>query len=152
MTILMVCLGNICRSPLAQGILANKLNSEMFMVDSAGTSNYHIGKLPDERSIAIAQKMGLDITNQRARQITAEDFNHFDLIYVMDKSNYINVVALTSDEKKKQKVKLILSEINGEDMEVPDPYHGDEDSFKHVFDLLDIACENIAQKLQKSHE
>ena len=92
--ILMVCLGNICRSPLAEGILASKLPKDKFMVDSAGTGNYHIGKQPDSRSIAIAQKNGLDITNQRGRQFSSRDFDNFDYILAMDNSNYNYIIEI----------------------------------------------------------
>ena len=123
--ILMVCLGNICRSPLAHGILASKLDTENFQVDSAGTSNYHIGSLPDQRSIAIARKKGLDITNQRGRQFKVEDFDTFDYIYVMDKSNFENVVKMARNTEDISKVKLILNEsFPNKNLEVPDPYYG----------------------------
>ena len=91
MRILMVCLGNICRSPLAEGILKSKLPKDSFTIDSAGTSNYHIDELPDRRSIDVAKKHHIDITNQRGRQFTSEDFDEFDLIYAMDSSNFKNI-------------------------------------------------------------
>ena len=102
--ILMVCLGNICRSPLAEGLLASKLPKDKFFVDSAGTGSYHIGKQPDQRSILVAQKNGLDITQQKARQFTSRDFEEFDYIYVMDSSNYDNVVDLAKSDTDKAKV------------------------------------------------
>ena len=94
--ILMVCLGNICRSPLAQGILESKLNSEYFIVDSAGTAAYHVGKNPDPRSVKIAEEHNIDIQNQKARQFCKEDFDNFDFIYVMDHENFTNVTKLTT--------------------------------------------------------
>lgn len=145
----MVCLGNICRSPLAHGILESKLPAHHFKVDSAGTSNYHIGKLPDHRSIAIAKAKGLDITNQRGRQFKRSDFDDFDIIYVMDQSNYDNVIKLARNDEDRSKVKLILDELGSSttSQEVPDPYWGDDQDFEHVYDLLDNVCEKIAARL-----
>lgn len=143
----MVCLGNICRSPLAEGIMRSKL-SEDFTVDSAGTGGWHAGELPDKRSIATAKNRGLDITNQRARQFKRSDFDTFDHIFVMDNSNYKDVLALAPNEEAKSKVKLILNEIfPNENVDVPDPYYGGQDGFENVFDMLDQACEEIARKL-----
>ena len=145
--ILMVCLGNICRSPLAEGIMRSKL-SEDFTVDSAGSGGWHAGELPDKRSIATAKNRGLDITNQRARQFKKSDFDTFDHIFVMDNSNYKDVLALAPNEEVKSKVKLILNEIfPNENVDVPDPYYGGQDGFENVFDMLDQACEEIARKL-----
>lgn len=146
--ILMVCLGNICRSPLAEGILKSKINSANVFVDSAGTGHWHVGDLPDERSIAVARKYNLDITDQRGRQFSAKDFEDFDLIYVMDNSNRENVLALAQNEEHKQKVKLILDEIfPGENVDLPDPYFGGSQGFEKVYKMLDEACDLIAQKL-----
>ena len=147
--VVMVCLGNICRSPLAEGILQSKVGNNVF-VDSAGTSNYHVGELPDKRSIAVARKYGIDISQQRCRAFTNKDFETFDYIYVMDKSNYANVIQLAPSEKSKQKVKLILNELHpNQDLEVPDPYFGGESGFEQVFQMLDQACEIIANQLTK---
>lgn len=148
--ILMVCLGNICRSPLAEGILASKLSGENFFVDSAGTAGYHIGSQPDKRSIAIAKTKGVDITYQRARQFQAKDFDEFDFIYAMDSSNYKDILKLAPNKESKAKVKMILNELfPGENVDVPDPYYGSENGFSTVFDMLDQACEIIAEKLKK---
>ena len=120
--ILMVCLGNICRSPLAEGILKSKLSSDNFYVDSAGTANYHTGELPDIRSIQIAQKYQIDISDQRGRQFNVKDFDVFDHIYVMDRTNYRNVISLARNNNDKRKVKLILKELYPEEnLDVPDP-------------------------------
>ena len=147
--ILMVCLGNICRSPLAEGILKSKLSSDDFFVDSAATSNYHIGDLPDRRSIEIARKNQIDITDQRGRQFTIQDFDRFDFIYVMDTSNYENVARLARNQKDIDKVNLILNELYpNENMAVPDPYYGGNEGFKNVFNLLNDACNIIAEKLK----
>ncbi|WP_026302535.1 low molecular weight protein-tyrosine-phosphatase [Psychroflexus tropicus] len=149
--ILMVCLGNICRSPLAEGILKSKLNSKIFEVDSAGTSAYHKGELPDQRSVEVAQKNGIDITDQRSRPFTKEDFNKFDYIYVMDASNYEDVIAIAENDSEKNKVHLILNKIfPGEDQSVPDPYHNSIDGFKQVFEMLEESCSVIARELKKS--
>lgn len=142
MKILMVCLGNICRSPLAEGIMKTKL-PENFKVDSAGTGSWHVGKLPDERSVDIAQKHGIDITDQRARQFNTEDFDTYDLIFVMDESNYSDVLKMADNEEQASKVKMFLP--NSED--VPDPYFGGTEGFQTVFDMLDEASEQIAEEL-----
>ncbi len=147
--ILMVCLGNICRSPLAEGILKSKLDSDKFIVDSASTSNYHIGDLPDSRSIEIARSNQINITDQRGRQFKTQDFDSFDFIYAMDNSNYKNIIRLARNQKDIDKVELILNEIYpNENMAVPDPYYGGNDGFKNVFNLLDDACNIIADKLK----
>jgi len=150
--ILMVCLGNICRSPLAEGVLASKLPKEKFIVDSAGTGPWHVGKQPDERSIAIARLNGLDITSQKGRQFSAKDFDNFDYIYVMDSSNYKDVLKLAKTEAHKQKVVLILNELfPGENVDVPDPYFGLKNGFETVYGMLDETCSIIAKKLLEKH-
>lgn len=147
----MVCLGNICRSPLAEGILRSKVFSHKTFIDSAGTGGYHIGAQPDKRSISVASVNGIDITNQQARKFTVKDFNDFDLIYVMDQSNYSNVVELARNENEKAKVKLILNEVfPGEDLDVPDPYYGGEFGFKNVYNMLNEACEVISKKINSN--
>lgn len=144
----MVCLGNICRSPLAEGILKSKLFRSKIFIDSAGTGAYHVGEKPDKRSIAIAQEFGIDITTQQARKFVVEDFERFDLIYVMDNSNYTNVIGLARNEEDKNKVKFILNEVfPGENLDVPDPYYGGDYGFKNVYKMLDEACDIIAKKL-----
>ena len=144
----MVCLGNICRSPLAEGILKSKLNPDFYIVDSAGTSAYHIGEIPDHRSIAIAKKNGIDISNQRARKFIANDFNEFDLIYAMDIENYHNICSLSTNKSNLLKVKLILNEINPlKDLSVPDPYYGGDFGFENVYEMLDKACSIITKNI-----
>ncbi len=148
----MVCLGNICRSPLAEGILKSKLDPSKYIAASSGTSSYHIGNLPDPRSIQIAKKYGIDITNQRAAQFTISDFNTYDLIYAMDNSNHDNILKLTKDNHNKNKVKLILNELYPNDnLDVPDPYYGGEQGFEDVYQMLDKACDIIVTKLEKEH-
>ena len=146
--ILMVCLGNICRSPLAEGILKSKVNSEYVLVESAGTGGWHAGEQPDPRSMAIARQYGLDISDQRARKFSTYDFERYDLIFVMDNSNYRDVVRLANSDSEKEKVQLILDEIfPGENVDVPDPYYGGDQGFDNVFKMLDEACENIVRRL-----
>ncbi len=144
----MVCLGNICRSPLAEGILKSKVDPSKVLVESAGTGGWHVGELPDSRSIDIAKKHGIDITDQRGRKFSEYDFERYDVIYVMDNSNYRDVLKLANSDSEKKKVKLILNEIfPGENVDVPDPYYGGSQGFENVFQMLDDACEKIAQKL-----
>ena len=144
----MVCLGNICRSPLAEGILRSKVYSHKTFIDSAGTGAYHVGNKPDKRSISVASVNGIDINDQKARKFVVQDFDEFDLIYVMDQSNYRNVTSLARDEQDVSKVKLILNEVfPEEDLDVPDPYYGGEFGFKNVFNMLNEACEVISKKL-----
>lgn len=146
--ILMVCLGNICRSPLAEGILRSKLSKDHYTIDSAGTGNYHVGELPDKRSIEVAYKYGIDITNQRGRQFSVTDFDVFDYIYVMDNSNFKNVVKLARNETDIAKVKLILNEVYpNQNYDVPDPYHDSKQGFENVFKMLDEATDVIKEKL-----
>jgi protein-tyrosine phosphatase len=150
--ILMVCLGNICRSPLAEGLLASKLPKNKFTIDSAGTGGYHIGREPDHRSIATAKKNGLDISHQKARKFTPKDFEDFDYIYVMDNSNYDDVVFLAKTDEHKQKVELILNELFPDDnVDVPDPYYGLQNGFDMVYEMLDEATDLLAKKLIEKH-
>lgn len=150
--ILMVCLGNICRSPLAEGILASKLPKKKFSVDSAGTGSWHIDHHPDKRSIAVAKKNKLDISQQKGRQFTTSDFDNFDYIYVMDNNNYVDVTQLAVKNEHKKKVKLILNELfPNENVDVPDPYYGLQNEFDSVYNLLDKACDVIAKKLIEKH-
>lgn len=147
--ILMVCLGNICRSPLAEGILASKVDPDKVFVDSAGTAAYHVGNLPDLRSIAVARKYGIDLTYQRARKFIAKDFYRFDKIYVMDEYNYNNILSLANTKSEAKKVEMILNEVKPKQkLSVPDPYYGGDEGFEHVYQLLNEACEIIAKKLE----
>jgi protein-tyrosine phosphatase len=151
--ILMVCLGNICRSPVAEGVMRSVAQQHKIpiTVDSAGTSNYHIGEQPDHRSVANARKNGVDISTLRGRQFSSADFDAFDHIYVMDESNLKNILALAKKEEHRQKVELLLNELYpGKNMPVPDPYYGTEKDFENVFQLVHQACEAIAGKLKKN--
>ena len=145
----MVCLGNICRSPLAQGILESKVNPDEIYVDSAGTAGYHVGNRPDTRSIKVAQKNGLDISHQTCRRFTVNDFNKFDFIYAMDFSNYQNILDLARTDADRNKVQMILNEIYpNSNRSVPDPYYGGGSGFDDVYEMLEAACEVISGKLQ----
>jgi len=144
MKILMVCLGNICRSPLAHGILAHMVKEENldWEIDSAGTGNWLIGQCPDRRSIAIAKSYGVDISTQRARQFAKEDFQLYDHILVMDHDNFADVLDLTENADEKAKVKLFL----GDDV-VPDPYY-DNDLFDPVYQMIATRCEVLLRELR----
>ncbi len=144
MKILMVCLGNICRSPLAEGILQQKIKERnlSWEVDSAGTSGWHVGELPDNRSIAVAKAHGIDLTYQRSRQFGAEDLDLFDLILAMDSVNYSNIISMARTDTQKIKVKLILNyAYPNQNRAVPDPYY--EGGFEKIYQMLDAACEKI---------
>jgi len=147
MKILMVCLGNICRSPLAEGILKAKVESSRldWEIDSAGTGAWHVGESPDERSVAVAKKYGLDISNQRARKFRSDDLKIFDLIFVMDSSNYNNVKALAGTEEEIDKIALIMNMVKpGYNQNVPDPYYNN--GFEKVYQMLDEACDKVIEK------
>ena len=126
------------------------LDKEHFMIDSAGTASYHIGGKPDERSIIIARENGVDISKLRARTFTEEDFEKFDYIFVMDKSNYKNVIKLAKKEEDKLKVSFLLDEL-GEPLqkELPDPYYGNMLDFQKVYNDILQACKVITEKLSK---
>ena len=150
MRILMVCLGNICRSPLAEGILADKTKHLNLEVESAGISAYHVGQSPDIRSIEIAIKYNIDLSKQKARQFNKLDFDRHDIIYAMDTDNYAHLINLTSNDYERNKIKLILNEINpGLNKSVPDPYYGGENGFQDVYNMLNQACNKIVQNIEK---
>lgn len=151
MKVLMVCLGNICRSPMADGLLRKKVADLHLdvIVDSAGTGDYHVGAPPDSRMRETAKKFGYPIDELRARQFQVSDFDVFDLIYAMDQSNASNIARLARNPEDKAKIKLILNELHpGQNHEVPDPYYGGEDGFKEVFDMLDKATDVIIANLK----
>ncbi len=149
MRVLMVCLGNICRSPLAEGILQSKIEllGLNWQVDSAGTGGWHAGQQPDRRSILTAKKRGIDISKQRARQFQTIDFERFDKIFVMDTQNLRDVLRLAKTVSDHQKVSLILNENHtGENRNVPDPYY-DDDGFDAVFEMLDAASDAFLRRI-----
>jgi protein-tyrosine phosphatase len=147
MKILIVCLGNICRSPIAHGVMQHLVNQEglNWEIDSAGTGGWHIGQMPDYRSIEVAKKHGINISDQKARKFNALDFQNFDLIYVMDKNNYADVVSLTNDVNERAKVQLFIK-----DEAVPDPYT-DDAMFDPVYQLISTQCEKLLQSLKKEN-
>ena len=147
MKVLMVCLGNICRSPIAHGIMQSRIDTHNldWEVDSAGTSSWHIGEQPDHRSIDIAHRNGIDISGQRARQFTASDLVYYDIIYVMDSSNYQNVRLLDRTNSHTHKIKLILNYVYlEENRAVPDPYY--DNNFQQVYQMLEQAVDKIIEE------
>ncbi|MBK7037852.1 MAG: low molecular weight phosphotyrosine protein phosphatase [Bacteroidetes bacterium] len=149
MKILMVCLGNICRSPLAEGILRHKIKeAELdWEVQSAGTGSWHIGEAPDPRSQKIAKINGIDISKQKAQKFSQKHYSEFDRIYTMDSSNYRDVVNMAINEEDKNKVELIMNLVEpGKNKAVPDPYY-DDDLYATVYEMLDKACEEIMKEL-----
>ncbi len=145
----MVCLGNICRSPMAQGILQSKADAAGldWQVDSAGTANYHVGEAPHHLSQKVTKDNGVDISIQRGKQLSKEDFKAFDKIYVMDKENYRDAKRIAGDNWDEEKVDFLLNELYpGESREVPDPWYGGIENFKEVYALLDEASEKIVEK------
>lgn len=143
--ILMVCLGNICRSPLAEGILRSKLDPKKYIVDSVGTGSWHIGNPPDNRSIKVGAVNDIDISQLRGRQISEQDLIDFDHIYVMDQNNLEDVLDIATTKSQKEKISMILDTIfPGEKVDVPDPYNGTMIDFERVYEMLDQACDVIA--------
>ena len=152
MKVLMVCLGNICRSPLAHGVLRSKAIKENLdiEVDSAGTSNYHVGSKPDARMIATAEEFNIGIDDLRARQFEVQDFDNFDVIYAMDSSNFANMKSLARNANDEAKLKLFLNESHpGMNLDVPDPYYGGEQGFAEVYELVDVATDHIIEEFKK---
>lgn len=145
MKILMVCLGNICRSPLAHGIMQHLVEQEGldWQIDSAGTGDWHVGQQPDKRSIAVAKKYGVDIATQRAQCFRSDFFERYDHIFVMDDNNFRDVMALAKSEEDKAKVRMFLSQDT-----VPDPYF-DEDQFEPVYQMIDKRCRELIRELRK---
>jgi protein-tyrosine phosphatase len=150
--ILMVCLGNICRSPLAEGVLRfhlKKAGLDQVLVDSAGTSGWHDGEKPDKRSAQNAREHGIDISKLVSRKFLVADFDRFDLIYVMDQSNYRDVISQARHENDKMKVDLLLNaKWPNQNRAVPDPYYGGESGFENVFQLVEEACLEIVSRLK----
>ncbi|MDB5227995.1 MAG: putative Protein-tyrosine-phosphatase, partial [Bacteroidota bacterium] len=143
MKVLMVCSGNICRSPLAEGILKRKCAQKKldWFIDSAGTNKWNTGSPPDNRSIEIAAKNGIDITAQCARSVRSSDYEEFDLIFAMDVSNYRSLMQWALDKEEESKVKMIMDETHpGENKSIPDPYF-DNNGFSIFYEMLDKACD-----------
>lgn len=153
MKIMMVCLGNICRSPLAEGILKAKVKSKGLKVDvdSSGTAAYHVGESADYRMTATARRHGIDLTGHRGAQFSVRDFDRYDKIFVMDESNYGNVIRLARNEQDRNKVRLIMDVLYpDEGYDVPDPYYSGDDGFELVFKMLDEACEKIVSDIENN--
>lgn len=149
MNILMVCLGNICRSPLAEGIMRHKIEEAglQWQVDSAGTNGYHVGEAPHRLSQKVAAMNGIDIRNQRARNVVADDFEKFDIIYAMADDVIDEIKWRTGKKYNAAKVKLLMNEAYpGKNMDVPDPWYGPEPGYHEVFDMIDKACSRIIEK------
>ncbi len=145
----MVCLGNICRSPLAEGVMRHLINQKGldWTVDSAGTSGFHNGGLPDLRSIEIAKAYGIDITDQRSRKFVFEDFERYDQIYVMDSNNYQDVIRLATSDDHRSKVSLLLNATYpGMNRGVPDPYY--EGGFEGVYRMIEKACHDLISQAE----
>lgn len=152
MKVLMVCLGNICRSPLAEGLLANKVRLKELdiEVDSAGTSGHHAGNPPDYRMQETALQFGVSINHIRSRQFVIDDFDAFDLIFVMDTQNYNNVIEMAQTQEDREKVKFILNELYPrQNRAVPDPYYGGEQGFEKVYQLLDEATDAFLSNIKE---
>lgn len=151
MKILMVCLGNICRSPMAEGIMRDKIKDYGLeaQVDSCGTANYHVGESPDHRAQKTLKQHSIDISMLRGRQCQVSDFDHFDLIFTMDESNYKNIMSLTRNKYDEEKVEMIMNmAYPNENISVPDPYYGGLHGFEEVYQMLTLACDKIAMRIK----
>jgi protein-tyrosine phosphatase len=153
--ILFVCLGNICRSPLAEAIFKHKICEKglesLVEVHSCGTANYHVGDRPDPRTIKNALKNGIAI-DHLGRQLCEQDLESYDFIIAMDKSNHTNILKLTNAKTHSHKIKLMRSyDLSPSGEEVPDPYYGDEAGFQNVFDILSHSTDSFISYLQKEH-
>ena len=145
----MVCLGNICRSPLAEGILQNKVTAAglTWSVDSAGTNNYHIGEAPHPLSQKVARMHGIEISNQRARRFDPQDFDRFDKIYALAGDVLHEIRRIARNKFDSSKVDLLMNELYpGEDLDVPDPWYGPEPGYHDVFKMIDKVCDAIIDK------
>jgi protein-tyrosine phosphatase len=151
MKILFVCLGNICRSPLAEGILKKKFKDLGIegIIHSAGFEPFHEGQHPDPRSVSTASKHDIDISNKVARLFSVEDFDDFDKIFVMDAMNHADVMRVARDDSDRNKVDFLLNLVNeGSNDEVPDPYYGGADGFDNVYSMMNKACDQIISDIK----
>jgi protein-tyrosine phosphatase len=151
MKILMVCLGNICRSPLAEGILQDKAKKAglNWKVESAGTNSYHIGEAPHPLSQKIAKLNGIDICNQRARRFVPEDFERFDKIYALAEDVFGEIKRIAKNKWNEKKIDLLMNELYpGKNMDVPDPWYGPEAGYHEAFKLIEAVCDKIIEKAQ----
>ena len=151
MKILMVCLGNICRSPLAEGILQHKVNEAglSWKVESAGTNSYHIGEPPHHLSQKVAQLNGINICDQRARRFKPSDLEEYDLLYAMSKDVIDDMKTMAGNNWQQEKVKLLMDELHpGQQKDVPDPWYGPEPGYHEVYKMIEAAREKILKKAQ----
>jgi len=154
MKILFVCLGNICRSPLAEGVMAHKLRQKgldhLHKVDSCGTAAYHTGERPDPRSVEVARRAGVTLSSL-ARAVRIHDFEEYDLILAMDRSNLAQLQRMAKGEDQKAKIKLFRSfdPEAGTDLEVPDPYYGGKKGFEEVYNMVDRSCDGVLEYMEK---
>lgn len=147
----MVCLGNICRSPLAEGIMRKKLEDSGIegRVDSCGFEAFHTGDAPDQRSIEIARQYGVDISLQQSRLFKVDDFDRFDKIYVMDQNNFSDVASCARNKEDLDKVDFIMNAVYpGSNRPIPDPYYGGKSGFKNVWEMLDQASDKIIEQIR----
>ncbi|MDF3864124.1 low molecular weight phosphotyrosine protein phosphatase [Pseudomonas denitrificans (nom. rej.)] len=151
MKVLFVCLGNICRSPTAEGVFRHKVREagleDRIEIDSAGTGDWHVGKAPDARTRAAALRRGYDLSSLRARQVSAIDFSRYDLVLAMDNANLRDLKHLCSSSGKAE-LDLFLRRYELEIDEVPDPYYGGEDGFEQVLDLVERACDGLLTEVK----
>ena len=155
-SILFVCLGNICRSPTAEGVLRHRLAAaglaDEIEVESAGTGGWHVGHPPDERSSAAARRRGIELGGS-ARRVGPEDFGRFDLLIAMDHQNHADLVAMAPSAEDEAKVRLLReydpAAVEAGELAVPDPYYGDGDGFEHVLDVVERACEGLIESLRR---
>jgi len=152
--VLFICMGNICRSPTAEGVFRHQVNnaglSEQISIDSGGTHAYHVGNPPDTRSQAAALKRGIDLSSQRARRVTADDFSSFDYVVAMDESNKRDLLALCPAGYE-ERVHLFLDFSDSQESEVPDPYYGQGRGFEIVLSLVEDAAEGLLERIKKDH-
>ena len=153
--IIFVCLGNICRSPTAEGVLRKQISERglenLFEIDSAGTGDWHLGHPPDKRAIEAALARGIDLSPLRARQITARDMLYYDTIIAMDNQNLVRLKSLAPVDQQ-YKVRLLLQYGNSENREVPDPYYGGDHGFDLVLDLIEASCRELLDKLLSNRQ
>jgi len=152
MKVLFVCLGNICRSPTAEGVFRHKVREAglegRIGIDSAGTGDWHVGKAPDARTCVAALRRGYDLSSLRARQVTVADFSRYDLILAMDHANLRDLKHLHAAGGKAE-LDLFLRRYDGAVDEVPDPYYGGEDGFEQVLDLVEQACDGLILEVKR---
>jgi len=153
--VLFVCMGNICRSPTAEGVFRHVVEeaglSHLIEIDSAGTHAYHIGEQPDRRSQAAALRRGFDLSSQQARKVIKQDFDEYHYVLAMDDDNYANLSALCSAEHGHKLALFLKHGENISETEVPDPYYGGENGFEHVLDLIEDASQGLLMHIRQHH-